>query len=108
MPAGPVRGRRVAFIVAVAFTGAAFALQAAYAFGLVHGSPVPALRGSPLPLLLIAAPAWALAARGVTPPARLYMIAQMVEINRRRAKANCQGVFNGNLVFEATVTGMSV
>jgi len=44
----------------------------------------------------------------VTPPARLYMIAQMVEMNRRRAKANCQGVFNGNLVFEATVTGMSV
>ena len=44
----------------------------------------------------------------VTPPARLYMICETVEINRRRAKANCQGVVNGNLVFEATVTGMSV
>jgi 3-hydroxyacyl-[acyl-carrier-protein] dehydratase len=44
----------------------------------------------------------------VVPPARLYMIAQTVEITRRRAIANCQGIHNGNLVFEATVTGMSV
>ena len=44
----------------------------------------------------------------VVPPARLYMIAQMVEMKRRRAVAKCQGVFNGSLVFEATVTGMSV
>ena len=36
------------------------------------------------------------------------MIAQMVELNRRRAVAKCQGVHNGNLVFEATITGMSV
>jgi len=44
----------------------------------------------------------------VVPPARLYMLAQMVELNRRRAIAKCQGVLNGNLVFEATITGMSV
>jgi 3-hydroxyacyl-[acyl-carrier-protein] dehydratase len=44
----------------------------------------------------------------VVPPARLYMIAQTVEINRRRAVAKCQGVHNGALVFEATITGMSV
>ncbi|HVT82904.1 MAG TPA: 3-hydroxyacyl-ACP dehydratase FabZ family protein [Phycisphaerae bacterium] len=44
----------------------------------------------------------------VIPPARLYMIAQMVEINRRRAIAKCQGICNGTLVFEATITGMSV
>jgi 3-hydroxyacyl-[acyl-carrier-protein] dehydratase len=44
----------------------------------------------------------------VVPPGRLYMIARMVELNRRRAVAKCQGVYNGNLVFEATITGMSV
>jgi len=44
----------------------------------------------------------------VVPPGRLYMISQMVEINRRRAIAKCQGIHNGSLVFEATVTGMGV
>jgi len=44
----------------------------------------------------------------VVPPGRLYMIAQTVEMNRRRAIAKCQGVHNGDLVFEATITGMSV
>lgn len=44
----------------------------------------------------------------VVPPSRLYMIAQMVEINRRRAVAKCQGIHDGSLVFEATITGMSV
>jgi 3-hydroxyacyl-[acyl-carrier-protein] dehydratase len=44
----------------------------------------------------------------VVPPARLYIIAQMVEMGRRRAVANCQGIHEGTLVFEATVTGMSV
>lgn len=44
----------------------------------------------------------------VVPPGRLYMIAQMVEMGRRRAVAKCQGVHNGGLVFEATITGMSV
>jgi 3-hydroxyacyl-[acyl-carrier-protein] dehydratase len=44
----------------------------------------------------------------VVPPGRLYMIAQLVEINRRRAVGSCQGVSNGDLVFEAQITGMSV
>ncbi len=44
----------------------------------------------------------------VVPPGRLYMIAETIELTRRRAKAKCQGIHNGNLVFEATVTGMSV
>jgi 3-hydroxyacyl-[acyl-carrier-protein] dehydratase len=44
----------------------------------------------------------------VVPPGRLYMLAQTVEMNRRRAVARCQGVHNGTLVFEAVVTGMSV
>ena len=44
----------------------------------------------------------------VTPPAKLYMIAQMAELTRRRAIAKCQGICEGKLVFEATVTGMSI
>jgi 3-hydroxyacyl-[acyl-carrier-protein] dehydratase len=44
----------------------------------------------------------------VQPPARLYLIAQMVELSRRRAVGKCQGMYNGALVFEATITGMSV
>jgi 3-hydroxyacyl-[acyl-carrier-protein] dehydratase len=44
----------------------------------------------------------------VTPPASLYMIAQIQSMTRRRAVAKCQGVCNGTLVFEATITGMSV
>ena len=44
----------------------------------------------------------------VVPPGRLYMLAVMAELGRRRAVAHCQGIHNGSLVFEATVTGMSV
>jgi 3-hydroxyacyl-[acyl-carrier-protein] dehydratase len=44
----------------------------------------------------------------VVPPARLYMIAKLTELNRRRAVAACQGLVNGTLIFEATITGMSV
>jgi 3-hydroxyacyl-[acyl-carrier-protein] dehydratase len=44
----------------------------------------------------------------VVPPARLYLIAQMRELSRRRAIGQCQGICNGNLVFQATITGMSV
>ncbi len=44
----------------------------------------------------------------VIPPTRLYMISKMVEITRRRAIAHCQGLCNGTLVFEATITGMPV
>lgn len=44
----------------------------------------------------------------VVPPTKLYMIAHMEELSRRRAVARCQGICNGNLVFEALITGMSV
>ncbi len=44
----------------------------------------------------------------VVPPNKLYMLAKMTELSRRRAVAKCQGICNGNLVFEATITGMSV
>lgn len=44
----------------------------------------------------------------VVPPERLYMIAKLTELNRRRAVAACQGLVNGTLIFEATITGMSV
>jgi hypothetical protein len=36
------------------------------------------------------------------------MIAQMIENSRRRAVGKCQGIQDGKLVFEATITGMSV
>ncbi|MCL2647461.1 MAG: beta-hydroxyacyl-ACP dehydratase [Phycisphaerales bacterium] len=44
----------------------------------------------------------------VVPPTKLYMIARMVESTRRRCVAKCQGINNGTLVFEATITGMGV
>jgi 3-hydroxyacyl-[acyl-carrier-protein] dehydratase len=44
----------------------------------------------------------------VRPPSKLIMIAKMTEITRRRAIARCQGICEGKLVFEATITGMSV
>lgn len=44
----------------------------------------------------------------VVPPARLYMIAKMLELGRRRAVASCQGIYNDTLVFESLITGMSV
>ena len=44
----------------------------------------------------------------VVPPTKLYMIAHMTEMSRRRIIAKCQGIHNGTLVFEATITGMSV
>ncbi|MGC8624028.1 MAG: 3-hydroxyacyl-ACP dehydratase FabZ family protein [Phycisphaerae bacterium] len=44
----------------------------------------------------------------VVPPASLYLIAQAVDISRRRIIANCQGICNGALVFEAMITGMPV
>ena len=44
----------------------------------------------------------------LVPPGRLYMLAQMIEMGRRRAVGKCQGMHNGNLIFEATITGMSV
>ena len=44
----------------------------------------------------------------VVPPAKLYMLAHIIENSRRRCIAKCQGINNGTLVFEATITGMSV
>jgi len=44
----------------------------------------------------------------VVPPASLYMIAKVESISRRRAIAQCQGICDGKLVFEAKITGMSV
>ena len=44
----------------------------------------------------------------VTPGQKLYMISQVQEMSRRRAVAKCQGLVNGTLVFEATITGMTV
>jgi 3-hydroxyacyl-[acyl-carrier-protein] dehydratase len=44
----------------------------------------------------------------VEPPASLYMIAQIQGLTRRRAVAKCQGMCDGKLVFEATITGMSI
>lgn len=44
----------------------------------------------------------------VTPPNRLYMVARILEITRRRAVGECQGFCNGNMVFESRITGMPV
>ena len=44
----------------------------------------------------------------VVPPSTLYMIAHLVEHNRRRIVGRCQGVVDGVLVFESLVTGMAV
>lgn len=44
----------------------------------------------------------------VVPLNSLYLIAQAADISRRRIIANCQGICNGTLVFEAVITGMPV
>lgn len=44
----------------------------------------------------------------IIPPNRLYMIACMVELTKRKAVGRCQGLCNGILVFEAVITGMKV
>ncbi len=44
----------------------------------------------------------------VVPPNSLYLIVQAADISRRRIIANCQGICNGTLVFEAVITGMPV
>ncbi len=44
----------------------------------------------------------------VSPPGKFYVIAQMTSMNRRRVVANCQGIYNGTLVFETIITGMPV
>ncbi len=44
----------------------------------------------------------------VVPPTSFFIIAKMVDINRRRVIADCQGVCDGMLVFESNITGMPV
>jgi 3-hydroxymyristoyl/3-hydroxydecanoyl-(acyl carrier protein) dehydratase len=44
----------------------------------------------------------------IVPPAKLYMIAKMVDLTKRRAVAKCQGICGGTLVFESLITGMPV
>ncbi|MGE5291091.1 MAG: hypothetical protein ACM3ML_28615 [Micromonosporaceae bacterium] len=72
------RRRRIAFAVAVVFTCASLVQQVLYATGLVRGWPVSALRGSPMPLLLVAAPAWALSRPWPSPPPRLLKAAAVL------------------------------
>lgn len=42
----------------------------------------------------------------VAPPARLYLLCQLTENRLRRVMALTQGVVNGVLAFEATITGL--
>ncbi len=42
----------------------------------------------------------------VRPPSKLYLIARLKSVSSRRVVADCQGVCNDNLVFEAVITGM--
>jgi 3-hydroxyacyl-[acyl-carrier-protein] dehydratase len=42
----------------------------------------------------------------VVPGDRLYVLGRQTEFRRRRVVCDCQGLVNGNLAFEATVTGM--
>jgi 3-hydroxyacyl-[acyl-carrier-protein] dehydratase len=44
----------------------------------------------------------------VRPPSKLYLIARMKSVSSRRLVADCQGVCNDTLVFEAVVTGMLI
>jgi len=42
----------------------------------------------------------------VVPPARMYLLCRAEEIRARRQLSLAQGVVNGKLVFEATITGL--
>lgn len=42
----------------------------------------------------------------VVPPAKMYILLQVVEIKPRRTIADAQGIVNDKLVFEGRVTGM--
>lgn len=44
----------------------------------------------------------------VVPPARLYILIQGKEFRPRRVISRCQGVRDGRLVFEASITGVVV
>jgi len=43
----------------------------------------------------------------VVPGDTLYLLAKQIERNRRRFISKAQGVVNGKLVFETTITGMT-
>jgi 3-hydroxymyristoyl/3-hydroxydecanoyl-(acyl carrier protein) dehydratase len=44
----------------------------------------------------------------VVPGDRLYLLAKMIDCNRRRFVCHCQGVVNGKLVFDGKITGMTM
>ncbi len=44
----------------------------------------------------------------VIPPARLYLLCRAVDVRARRSLSTAQGVVDGRLVFEATITGMTL
>jgi len=44
----------------------------------------------------------------VQPPARLHVLAKLVEVRSRRITGKTQGVANGRLIFEASITGLAL
>ena len=44
----------------------------------------------------------------VVPGDTLYLLASLMEFNRRRFVSHCQGVVNGKLVFDGKITGMTL
>ena len=42
----------------------------------------------------------------VEPGNRLYILAHLIELRRRRSICKCQGLVDGRIVFEGTITGM--
>lgn len=44
----------------------------------------------------------------VVPGDTLYLLASLIDCNRRRFISHCQGVVNGKLVFDGKITGMTL
>lgn len=44
----------------------------------------------------------------VVPGDTLYLLARLLDYNRRRFVSHCQGVVNGKLVFDGKITGMTL
>ena len=44
----------------------------------------------------------------VVPGDTLWLLATLLEVNRRRFVSHCQGVVNGKLVFDGKITGMTM
>ncbi|HEX9785851.1 MAG TPA: hypothetical protein VGA56_24375, partial [Opitutaceae bacterium] len=44
----------------------------------------------------------------VKPPARLYLLCRALDYRPRRILSATQGVIDGRLVFEATITGLTL